>query len=353
MRCSKMTAPRIKNHDRTVGYLEVRLASAAVVRPEFCEFFASTACVTRIRLRDGVLEADRCDPILGTRTAGISVVDLPGTSDLLLKIEWTPAEMSFMAASADGSEQKVIAKGSSAKFDLVPMDGGGYHQFGDVVGEIGSYKLWKGRELVVTSSARRTWSFHCEAIDELLAGAKLEGAEFQFQTILANAALMMTVSAYEVFCRERYRELDRLSATSQIERYFSQKERSRGLIEALDRQAQQAGKSVLELLTDRSARLPCRRISFQDFDSMKDVFAKIFGIDFARDIETDGTLIADVRRIIKYRHRLTHADPTDGILDLPKGGGNPIFSTPETAAKLAARMREFVDRLDAATKILK
>jgi hypothetical protein len=81
----------------------------------------------------------------------------------------------------------------------------------------------------------------------------------------------------------------------------------------LEAQAVAAGQSIFAAVVENA------RINFQNFDDLKCAFRVSYGIKLG-ELGVGGDVLAELRRLIGYRHRIVHVSP----LLANAGGGGPV-----------------------------
>jgi len=74
-----------------------------------------------------------------------------------------------------------------------------------------------------------------------------------------------------------------------------------------------AGQSIFAAVVENA------RINFQNFDDLKCAFRVSYGIKLG-ELGVGGDVLAELRRLIGYRHRIVHVSP----LLANAGGGGPV-----------------------------
>lgn len=208
-------------------------------------------------------------------------------------------------------------------------------------------RVFAGGSLVISPPAIELWRCTVVAVDLLMTGESAAG--YAYEPVLSNAVLSMLITGYETYCQQRFSEIEREGVPPDRKRLI-QKCGTRAQRDELKRGQLQA------VLTALSGAGPCmssvmaERINFQDFERCKSAYAAAYGIRFGRDLGVSGQLIARLRRLIKYRHRIIHVSPLLGALNLPEvPPEKPEFSNKVFAEEAKATLDRFINALHART----
>jgi len=208
-------------------------------------------------------------------------------------------------------------------------------------------RVYAGGTSVVSPPAIELWRGTLVAVDLLMSGESAAG--YAFESVLSNAVLSMLITGYETYCEQRFSEIEREGVPPDMERVVrrcgtrtQREDLRRGRLDAV----------LAELSGTHScvSSATAKRINFQDFERCKSAYAAAYGIRFGRDLGVSSQLIARLRRLIQYRHRIIHVSPLLGALNLLEvPPEEPEFSNKRFAEEAKATVARFIDALHART----
>jgi hypothetical protein len=292
-----------------------------------------------------VLRLTHATPGSGTWVAEVPIDDLADRDNLAVVLAWDPGALR-LSVVLDEDTRLVRTGHGTQSVDLRLQVGVG----GDV--------LFVGRDVI---SARFTdglgnrndppaielWDETLQAVEILLGGTSVAG--FMFEVVTCNSVLVMLTTGFESYCQSRYREIEGegvgANALAVLRRLGSYEER----------QAISAGK-IPEALAggDTWATVLSNRVNFQSFDDMKRAYRLGYGLSVGRDLEVTSEVIARIRRLIAYRHRVAHKTPLISILNQDdRPPEEPEFATAALARKAKVDMDAFVKAMHLATLTLR
>ncbi|MBC2855680.1 hypothetical protein H3N56_04100 [Cetobacterium sp. 2A] len=134
------------------------------------------------------------------------------------------------------------------------------------------------------------------------------------EIIVVNLSILSLVSGFESYLKKRFLELEKEGIEINYDKIYSfiltkdEKENMNEIIE----EAAEKNISELELLINEKGK-----INFQIYDNVKKVFSKAYNIKIS-DLEIDSKEIEYLKRIIQYRHKITHVSPMLPVLNADK-----------------------------------
>jgi hypothetical protein len=132
-----------------------------------------------------------------------------------------------------------------------------------------------------------------------------------------------------------------------INAFFSKRERESGIYDLLKSEASGVHKTILELIVDRGV------INFQNYDKCKLAFNKAYQLKFG-ELPLTFSTIENVKKFIKYRHRIIHVSALIGTLNISESPPeDPVFPKKELAAKATELFDMFIKNIHQATLELK
>jgi len=201
--------------------------------------------------------------------------------------------------------------------------------------QIGAYFIMNNGNVILEPTAKEIFDFHMERVKILLENCKKEN--FLFETTIAQQIIVMLVTAFEVYSRMRFLELEKEGKLPNIEelfkRFISTKYREVEIKQIRER-AQRENKSELEVFVER------RYINFQNWDDFKDAYNKGYNLRIG-DINISSQIITEIKKFLKWRHKIIHANKDLTIIDYDNN--NPIFTTKELAEKGLEIFKKFID----------
>jgi hypothetical protein len=293
-------------------------------------------------------------PGVGTREAVVDLrplVNANGPSDqFFVALAWSPAELG-LSIGRYGGDKLLDGTGSPASYTLQVAKDGSVVRLGDVGVSVMAVRIYSDGKQNVSPSAIKLWEDTRLAIETLLTGQSDAG--YLYEVVIANAILSTLVTGFEGYCKQRFVELESeglpADFASLVSKFLTKEERDRfanGEELELQRIAALSGAPVQQVLADR--------INFQDFDKANRAFNRGYGIRFGELAAVSSQDIEQLKKLIRYRHRIIHVSPLLGMLNAAEvPPENPYFSN-KTNAELALKsFNDFISTLHAKTLTLR
>jgi hypothetical protein len=217
------------------------------------------------------LSAYHSSPGTGTRVASIDLAGLAPAESLGFVIAWSPEVLRFALFDCSNRDRLVQAEGRAAEISLWRDDSGGVVEVGSPGVKVMGATVYTGGTRLVSPPAIELWRETTQAVRFLMSGESSEG--YIFEVVVANAVIGMLVTGFEVYCQERFREIDDegIPANSRalLERFGTSEERAQlraGVTPALIEDIETRGNSAAEALASR--------IGFQNYDHSTRAFNK-------------------------------------------------------------------------------
>ena len=285
-------------------------------------------------------------PGTGTRVATIELAALAPAETLHVFFCWSPSEFRLAVGQVQGAKLIQVSGGLSQLQLHVDAEGGVWEVGAPGVEVLGA-RIHSGGSTVISPPAIELWHSTLFAVDLLLQGESAAG--YAYEAVLSNAVLSMLITGYETYCQQRFSEIELEGVPPDVERLLQKCgaraqriELKRGRLQAVLAALSKTGPCVSSAIADQ--------INFQDFDRCKTAFAAAYGIRFGRDLGVSSQLIARLRRLIKYRHRIVHVSALLGDLNFPDvPPEKPEFSNEAFAEGAKATLDRFIKALHACT----
>lgn len=280
-------------------------------------------------------------PGTGTRIATLDIGDLEPSNHVGLMFSWSPENISFgfIVNPPHGPSKGVT--GSVSRRQLRVGKDGNVYQFGDTGVDVQSPRLSIDSQLVVKPTALEVWQETVEFTRILL--SMPHGEDYQSKVVICNATLIILVTGFETYTKERFLEIDKESASANIEQiiqaFCSKREHDANIREDFRMEAANTNSSELETIVSR------RRINFQNYDQAKKAFQKAYALSFS-DTDLNSQDIAFIKDVISYRHKIMHVAPLNPVLNFEKvPNDKPVMSNVELAHQAKDVFSRFIEQL--------
>lgn len=285
-------------------------------------------------------------PGSSTRVATLNLNDIKASNNTFICLTWSPDETNMSVGSLLKDEKLVDVKGKPSEIKLyVGEDGNIYHFGGQGIKTMG-VNFYQGGKPILQPTALEAWEQTIHAIDMLATGHSDKG--YAYEVVVTNVTLSVLVTGLEAYTKKRFLELEKEGITPNMDKlissFYSKKERDANLYTILQEEAIEKGITELQHVVSNK-----RRINFQDFKQCSLAYSKGYNIKF-NEIGISTETLEDLKKFIKYRHKIIHVSATLGILNQERvPSEEPIFSSTETAKKAEKCFIEFIDKLHQAT----
>ncbi len=239
----------------------------------------------------------------------------------------------------------ISSKGALSKRQLRVGKDGGIYEIGGAGIEIMGATVYKGGKPVLQPTAIDAWKETIKATEILGTGKSDQG--YIFETAVTNLTVAVLVTGFEAFTQKRFLEIEQEGITPDIDAvvnsFFPRKEKDAGIAAMLKSEAEDAQKTVLQLIVERD------RINFQNYQKCKLAYNKAYEIKFG-DLGLQSSTIEKIKKFILYRHRIIHVSALLGMLNQPEvPPDEPVFPKRELAAEAINEFDNFIEKLHEAT----
>ena len=267
--------------------------------------FAENAGAHVFRIETGdqlALQFWYSSPGAGTRVATVDLAGMRPAPRLMFYFDWSPDSTAFSVFDRDDSGNSASGKGVvSDRRQYVVRD-----QLTLTVAPGAEIMGLKYGDSVYETPAIDSWRATVDAVHVALTGTSQHQ---RFPAVISNTVLVMLATGLEAYLQARFVELEAEGVKPDEEAFgrafMNATERKTGGMEAVRSGAAAEGQVVFAFLAGR--------ISFLSFDKSKEAYAKAFDIKFGELVSSQ--LIADIRRWLRYRHRIVHQSASLLILN--------------------------------------
>ena len=284
-------------------------------------------------------------PGTGTRVASIDLKKVTPSDTVFLAFAWSPKEISFHLGPQIPGAELISSKGALAKRQLRVGKDGCIYEIGGSGMEIMGASVYKGGKPVLQPTAIDAWKETIKATEILGTGKSDQG--YIFETAVTNLTLAVLVTGFEAFTKKRFLELEQEGIVPDIDAvvnsFFPRKERDARTTEMLKSEAEDAQKTVLQLIVHRD------NINFQNYQKCKLAYNKAYEIKFG-NLDLQSSTAEKIKKFILYRHRIIHVSALLGMLNQPEvPPDEPVFPKKELAAEAIREFGNFIEKLHEAT----
>lgn len=204
-----------------------------------------------------------------------------------------------------------------------------------------------GENIIIASNAKELFDFKIERVKILL--KYIKKGDFLFETTVCRQIIVMLVSAFEVYVRTRFLEIENEGKELNLERVYDSflpdgiKEKVKVIIAS---EAKKKGSSELELFIKN------RNINFQNWSSFKKAYNKGYNLKIG-EIGLSNIIIIKIQKFIKWRHIIIHSkldSPTINFEYCPPE--EPVITNQELARKGINLFQKFINKFHEATNNL-
>jgi hypothetical protein len=270
-------------------------------------------------------------PGTGTRIATVALPSREAGGKCLITMTWDSSGITLHAGYRGAAP--VSAKGVQSATRL-RVTNAGLIELGDDGVDVMGYQVFHAGQPVVRETALEAWESTLTAIDVHMRSTPAEG--YLGEVVRANLALVVLATGFETYCGRRFRELPSEGRAADVSQFAAE------FIPAAQRTA--------ELPDSILAVLERRKIDFGNYDQCKRAFKSAFGLGFGTDLNVSPQSLADLKRMLEYRHRIVHVSAIEGLLNLPQvPPADPVFSNAQLVQTLVGAADGFVRALHTTT----
>lgn len=284
-------------------------------------------------------------PGTGTRLAEIDLNKIEKAQMYMFCITWSTTEISFNIRARIENSTLVNVKSKTSPIQLQVGEDGVIYEIGN--DNMKNMSLYIGGKAIITATAINSWKETLNAINILL--KKDSGNDFEFEQVRSNIILSILVTGFEAYSKKRFLELEKegvlINTNQLINSLFPKLENN--IKENLIIEAKEKKITLLEYLVER------KFINFQNYDDSKRAYNKTYNLIFG-DLSNDSELFKDLKKYIKFRHKIIHVSAMTSILNIENvPPEEPIFAKNDTAYKFIDTFKKFIQLLHDKTLNLK
>jgi hypothetical protein len=284
------------------------------------------------------------NPNYETRVAQINIRDFRNASKLFIAFTWSDKENAIYVGEY-GRGKLWSAKSSedpNIKF-RIGKDGGIY-RIGNKGIQVGYYMVKVGREIVLEPTVKEIFDFQIKKMGILIENCKK--GDFLFESTLVQQIIVMLVTAFEVYTRTRFVELEKegkvVNMEALYERFVSEKYREQ-FKEEVREIANKQGKTELEVFVEK------RRINFQNWEEFKDAYNRGYELKIG-EIGIPNDVLHDVQMFIRWRHKIIHSKDDQTIINFEEvPPAEPVFTKKDLAEKGLNVFQKFINEFHKTT----
>ncbi len=223
-------------------------------------------------------------------------------------------------------------------------------QIGDEGVEVAWYRVRESGRDILVPTAKEIWDFTIIKIDILIEGCKLK--DFLFESTLVQQCLVMLVTGFEVYMKERYLEMESEGREPNIEALTKTFIKRQSVKEEIADYSKVTGislfKSILELRRGKGL------INFQNWEECKTAYNKGYGIKFGEIPDLKSGILNNIQKYIEFRHKIIHSKDNMTMLNFDKvPPDEPIFAKKEFIEQVRDDFIEFGNKLHSVTILTK
>lgn len=292
------------------------------------------------------LDFIQSNPNYETKITRINISDFRNASKLFICLTWSEKENALWVGG-DGIElrSEKSLQDSNIKF-RVGKDGAIY-QIGDKEIKVESYRIKIGKEVVLESTAKEIFDFQMKKARILIENCKK--GDFLFESTLSQQIIVMLTTAFEVYARTRFIELEReFSAINMDDLYthFISINRKEQYIKEIKEAANMQEKTELEVFIEK------RSINFQNWNSFKDAYNKGYGLKIG-EINISNDILVEIQKFINWRHEIIHSNFDQTMINFEEvPSTDPIFTNKDLAERGLNTFQKFIDKIHKSTSKL-
>lgn len=209
------------------------------------------------------------NPNYKTKIAETNIRDFRNASKLFIAFAWSEKENVIYVGEYGKGELRSAKSYEDSNIKFRVGEDGEIYQIGDKGIQVGYYRVKVGEKVVLEPTAKEIFDFQMEKIKILIENCKK--GDFLFESTLVQQIIVMLTTAFEVYTRTRFLELERKGKPLDMEalyRCFISKRYREQFKEEIRENAHDQGRTELEVFIEGiDGRRP---INFQDWDSFKD-----------------------------------------------------------------------------------
>lgn len=284
------------------------------------------------------------NPTYETKIAKVNVEDFREATKLFIGFTWSEKGNTIYVGEYRKGELRNAYSFEEPNIKFRVGKDRAIYQIGDEGIKVGFYRVKVGEEVVLEPIAKEIFDFQLEKIRILIENCKK--GDFLFESTLAQQIIVMLTTAFEVYARTRFLELEEDGKHVNMEelytRFIPTKYR-KGFRDEIMEIANKQRKTELEVFTER------RSVNFQDWDSFKDAYNKGYGLKIG-ETGIANEILLEVQKFIKWRHKIIHLKGDQTMINSDEvPPSEPIFTNKDLVEKGANIFQQFISELHEST----
>ena len=278
------------------------------------------------------------NPNYKTKIVKVNIQDFHNVPKLFVAITWSEGENAIYVGECGGNKLRSAKSFENPNIKFRVGKDGKIYQIGDEDIQVGYYKVKVGKKVVLEPTAKEIFDFQMEKIKILIENCKK--GDFLFESALVQQIIVILTTAFEVYTRTRFVELEKDGKVVNIDELYNRfvpKKYREQFKEEIKKSAQEQGKTELEIFIER------RRINFQNWEDFKDAYNKGYGLKIG-EIGISNDILLEVQRFINWRHKIIHSKDDQAIINFEEDPlVKPIFTNKDLAEKGLSIFQKFIN----------
>ncbi len=285
------------------------------------------------------------NPNYETKIAKINIQEFCNTSILYITFTWSEIRNVIYVEDRGIGVLRTAKSFEDPNIKLRVNKDGGVCKIGDKDIRVGYYRVKVDKEVVLEPVAKEIFDFWMVKIGVLIENCKR--GDFLFESTLVQQIIVMLTTAFEVYTRTRFVELEKESNAVSMEALYSHflsKKYREQFKEEIRESANKQRKTELEVFIEK------RCVNFQNWEDFKDVYNKGHNLKIM-DVRVSNDALLDVQMFIKWRHEIIHSKDDQTMKkneEIPSA--EPIFANKDLALRGLAAFKEFISEFHKSTK---
>jgi len=192
--------------------------------------------------------------------------------------------------------------------------------------------------------AKEIFDFQMEKIRILIENCKK--GDFLFESTLVQQIIVMLTTAFEVYTRTRFVELEKEGRVVNMEALYNRfvpKKYREQFKEEIRESASKQGKTELEVFIES------RRINFQNWEDFKEAYNKGYGLKIG-EVGIPNDILLDVQRFIDWRHKIIHSKDDHTMINFEEvPPAEPIFTNKDLVEKGLSIFQKLINEFHKST----
>jgi len=238
----------------------------------------------------------------GIREATVNLQGLDARKWLYVAFTWSKQGINLCVGDLHTPNLR-CSKGVQREATVMLAKDGELCQVGGEGVHLSYVRIITDGEELLSSNAWQTWDLTLMKVNKLFEGFALSNDYF-FKSTLAQQCLVMLVTGFEVYTRERFGEIERFKLkpadTEELLRAFDANNRHEPERNTFIANGGTKLESILEVPDERGI------INFQNWDKCKKAYKKGYGIVFGK-LLVKGEILGRLHDYFGYRHKIIHS----------------------------------------------